>query len=73
MNAPFDPIKALREEIKSLAEVRVTLLHRERSLAARHGELEVEMNSVMKLRGFADTELDRKRAVLKQLENANAG
>lgn len=69
---PHDPIKALREEIQGLSDVKNTLLHRERSLVKAYSELEVELTTVQKLRGFADAELDRKRAVLRELENANA-
>jgi hypothetical protein len=66
----FDPIKALREEINGLVEVRVSMIKRERNLQVQYGELEVELNAITKLRGFADAELDRKRAVLKGLEMA---
>ena len=65
----FDPIKALKEEISGLVEVRVALVKRERQLSVQHGELEVELNSIIKLRGFADAELDRKRTVLLSLES----
>jgi inorganic pyrophosphatase len=64
----FDGIKALREEISGLVDVRLVMLKRERNLAAQYGELEVELNNVIKLRGFADAELARKRAVLATLE-----
>lgn len=64
----FEPIKALREEIAGLVDVRLVLTKRERNLAAQYGELEVELNNVIKLRGFADAELARKRDVLRQLE-----
>lgn len=67
----FEPIKALKEEISGLVEVRTALVHRERDLSAKYGELEVELNGIIKLRGFADAELARKRAVLKQLEENN--
>jgi hypothetical protein len=65
----FDPIKALKEEIAGLVEVRGSLVKRERQLVAQHGELEVEVNAIIKLRGFADAEIARKREVLKGLED----
>lgn len=68
----FDGVKALKEEIQGLVDTRVVLVKRERQLAQQFGELEVEYNSLVKLRGFADAELERKRRVLKQLEEANA-
>lgn len=64
----FDAIKALKEEILGVVEVRTALVTRERQLTAKHGELEVELNAIVKLRGFADAELARKRDVLRQLE-----
>lgn len=64
----FDGVKAIKEEISGLVEVRTALVHRERDLRGKYGELEVELNGIVKLRGFADAELARKRAVLKQLE-----
>jgi len=64
----FDPVKALREEIQGLADIKNTLAHRERSLTKAYTELEVDLSTVQKLRGFADAELARKREVLAQLE-----
>lgn len=64
----FDGIRALKEEISGIVEVRVVLVKRERQLSAQYGELEVELNSIIKLRGFADAEIARKREVLRQLE-----
>lgn len=68
----FDPIKALKEEIAGLVDTRLIVLRRERELTAKYGELGVEMNAIVKIRGFADAELERKRTVLKQLEDQNA-
>jgi hypothetical protein len=64
----FEPIKALREEIEGLAGVRAAILVTERRAQERLGEAEVEYNMAVKLRGFADAELARKRQVLKDLE-----
>lgn len=64
----FDIIRALKEEISGLLEVRKSIGMRERQLTAQYGEIEAELNSVIKLRGFADAEIARKREVLKGLE-----
>jgi hypothetical protein len=66
--AEFDNIKAVKEEISGLTDIRGTLLKREREVESKFGELEVELNNIKKLRGFTDLELERKRAVLAQLE-----
>lgn len=66
----FDPIKALKEEIVGVVDIAATLGHRERHLEQKYGELEVELNTVKKLRGFAAAEIVRKRDVLKQLEES---
>lgn len=71
MTTSFDGIRALKEEISGLGEVRQVILRRERELTTKHGELEVEMNAIIKMRGFADSELQRKREILRQLEEAN--
>lgn len=68
MTESFDAIKALKEEISGVVEIRVALVKRERQLGAQYGELEVEYNAIVKLRGFADAEIARKREVLRQLE-----
>lgn len=64
----FDAIKALKEEVMGLLEIKGVLLKEERSLQIEYGEMEVRLNSVTRLRGFADAEIARKRDVLKKLE-----
>lgn len=64
----FDPVKALREEIMGLTEIKASLSRREKNLQMQYTELEIELNSVTLLRGFADQEIERKRKVLKALE-----
>ncbi len=66
----FNPIKALREEIQGLGDVRATILHSARQAERKMVEAEAEHGAVAKLLGFADAELARKRAVLRQLEEA---
>lgn len=67
MTSPFDPIKALKEEIAGLADVCKSLGIRERNLERQMGEVEAEYHAVKKLTGFANSELQRKRAVLEQM------
>lgn len=64
----FDPIKALREEISGVLEVRASLIVEERRAQEVLGQAEVHHNNLVKLRGFTDAELARKRAVLHELE-----
>lgn len=64
----FDAEKALKEEINGLVEIHTALKRRASQLQVQYGEIEIEYNSVMRLSGFAIAELDRKRAVLKMLE-----
>lgn len=67
----FDAIKAIREEIVGLSEIRSALVKRETNLQRQYGEIEVEYNMVMRLRGFADAELNRKRGVLRLMESGD--
>lgn len=64
----FDAAKALKEQIAALLEIRTSMLRRERQLQIQYGEVEVEYHSVVKLRGFADMELEKAREALKALE-----
>lgn len=65
----FDAVKALKEEIMGVSEILGAITKRCNALSIKQGELEVELDLVTKLRGFASAELDRKRKVLYQLEN----
>ncbi len=64
---PFDAKKALREEIQGLGDVRATILRSVRQSEKNMAEAEAEHGAVVKLLGFADAELARKREVLNQL------
>lgn len=70
---PFDPIKAIREEIAGLADVAKVISARERAAEAALGQAEAELNAVRKLSGFAKAELARKREVLAHLEAKEEG
>ena len=65
----FDPIKAIKEEITGLAEVAKAIRVREAQLEGRLGEAEADLNNIRKISGFAQMELQRKRDVLRQLED----
>lgn len=64
----FDAIRAIKEEISGLLDIQASIRKREDRLRNAFTELEVELNSVAQLRGFADYEIARKRKVLQQLE-----
>ncbi len=67
--ADFNLLKALREEINGLEEVKKILLLQERRAEAKLGEAENELNAARKVRGYLDIEIDRKRAVVLQEES----
>jgi hypothetical protein len=68
MSGTFDIRKALREEIEGLGGVLAALKVQQRRAQEKMGEAEIELNTVMKLRGFAEAEIARKRDVLRQEE-----
>lgn len=73
MNTPFDGVRAVREEIQGLGEVMNSLKVTESRLETQIGQAEVELNSYRKITGFVRMEIERKRTVLKQLEDAANG
>ena len=73
MSTPFDGVKALREEIEGLMGVRSAIVSEERRAQEALGQAEVHYNNIVKLRGFADAELARKRAVQRGLEEKRDG
>ncbi len=64
---PFDGMRALREEIAGLNDVRSAMLIRERAAQRQMAESEIEYQALAKLRGFVDAELARKREALASL------
>jgi hypothetical protein len=64
----FDGARALREEIQGLGDIKVTIRRRIQVAETRLMEAQSDLDDAVKLRGFCDAEIDRKRAVLKQLE-----
>jgi hypothetical protein len=72
MSGTFDIRKALREELEGLGGILKALLVQERRAQEKMGEAETEYTTVVKLRGFAQAEIARKRDVLKaEEEKAN--
>lgn len=64
----FDPIKAAREELTGLADIRMAIRQRERSAMHQISEAERELQAIRKLAGFCDIEIDRKREQIRKLE-----
>lgn len=64
----FDPIKSIKEEISGLVGIKTALSHRVSSTQKSMTEAETEYNALVKLQGFAESELSRKREVLRRLE-----
>ena len=63
----FDPVRAISEEIAGLSDVRIAIRVREREAEDMLGKAESYLNAMRKLGGFADSELDRKRAIRDEL------
>jgi len=72
MSTKFDAIRALREEISGLNEIRLAIETRARRAMQVMSEAEIEYNSIVKLRAFADAEIERKRAILTKLSDEGA-
>jgi hypothetical protein len=72
----FDPAKALREEISGIADVMRIFLSWERRAEEKFAEAELQLHAIRKMKGFAASELDRKRGALIDYErrhkNANS-
>jgi hypothetical protein len=68
VSAPFDGLKAIAEELSGMADVRTTLIARERRAEQNLAEAETELGALRKLRGFLDAEMARKRDVRRQIE-----
>jgi hypothetical protein len=64
----FDPARALREEIAGVSDVIKTFRLWETEAEEAMAKAEIRLNAVRKMAGFARGELDRKRAVLMELE-----
>lgn len=71
MTADFDPLKAVKEEIAGLSEVLRSISARERIAEEAIGRAEKELNDIRKITGFVRIEIDRKREVLRKLEEAS--
>lgn len=72
MATEFNPKKALTEEIAGLVDVCQTLSVRLLHARDEFARAEMEFNTLTKLKGFADMELQRKRDVLAELNAQTA-
>lgn len=68
---PFDEIKAIKEELSGVSDVIAVLAVRKQAAEQTMVEAEDEFNALTKLYHFAKEELDRKKKVLRRLEEAN--
>jgi hypothetical protein len=68
VTVPFDPIKALREEIEGVSNILTTLTAETVKAEMVAAEATQHYDSMVKLRAFAQQELVRKRQVLAQLQ-----
>ena len=66
----FDAIKALQEELAGLAAVEASIRRRESVAEESIAKSEQELNDIRKVRGYLRIETDRKRDVLRQLQQA---
>lgn len=70
MMAEFDPIKALQEELAGLVTVAASIKRREMAAEEAMARAEIELNDVRKVSGYLKIEMDRKRIVLQELQEA---
>ena len=70
MPAEFDPIKALQEELAGLVTVAASIKRREMAAEEAMARAEIELNDVRKVSGYLKIEMDRKRIVLRELQEA---
>jgi hypothetical protein len=69
----FDAVKALREELQGLNDIRQTIIVSERQAEDDLGRAEIKYHALLKLKGFCDSEITRKRVVLNELELKSRG
>jgi predicted nucleic acid-binding Zn-ribbon protein len=68
MMTDFEPIKSVKEQLASLADVLRTMRQRERSAEEAMSAAENELNAIRKLRGFCEIEIGALRRKLAALE-----
>lgn len=66
--AHFDAKRAIREEMQGLADIRTTLVAMERRAREELALAETKHETALKLMGFLDTEVQRKRDKLAEIE-----
>lgn len=65
---PFDPIKAIKEEIAGLGSMITVIKSQATAAELQMAEAEARFNALKNIEGFATAEIRRKREVLAQLE-----
>lgn len=68
MATNFNDVRAIKEELSGLNDISATIGNELRHVESRKAELDMQADRLMKLKGFADVEIARKRMVLAQLE-----
>jgi hypothetical protein len=64
----FDAKKSIREELVGLSELRVFVVNMERRARDEYTMAEEKHNTALKLIGFIDSEVQRKRDRLREIE-----
>lgn len=67
----FDPIRAAKEELVGLSEVRRVLIQRERECEEAMSKAEVELNAMRKIIGYVRLSMDTIALRIAELERAN--
>lgn len=67
MNTPFDPKKALLEELEGLQTVKKAIRHMINDAEQRIGQAEIQLNAAKLTNGFLDIEIERKQSVLREI------
>lgn len=68
MATDFEPARAIRDELRSLADLDRTISNRETTCEAQLTQAEVELNALRKIRGFVKIQMEKARAKLYRLE-----
>lgn len=67
----FDPIRAAREELMGLGDVRRVLIQRERECEEAMSKAEVELNAIRKITGYVRISMDTIALRIAELEKAS--
>lgn len=67
----FDPLKAAKEELMGLGDVRRVLIQRERECEEAMSKAEVELNAIRKITGYVRISMDTIALRIAELEKAS--